>query len=385
MSTQENIVTAFQQHFSTTPKLFFSPGRINLIGEHIDYNDGFVMPAAIDKGVWFAVAANNTNTANFVSVDLKETYSVSLNEIEKKDSWKNYVLGVLHVLQTNNISFGGFDCVFGGNLPVGAGLSSSAAVEGGLLFALNTIFSFGLNRIEMAKLAQKAEHSFPGVNCGIMDQFASLNGKKDHVILLDCTSLEYKHFPLQLEKHNIVLINTKVHHSLASGEYNKRRKQCEEGFVLLKTKFPEAKSFRSISSKQVTEQKNLLDAKTFDRCLYVTEEIERTQLAGKYLQENNLIEFGKLMFQTHAGLSKLYEVSCDELDFLVDEAKQHSSIIGSRLMGGGFGGCTINLVEKDTTEATVAAITAAYQQKFGVAAEVYIMATSDGTYEIVAK
>jgi len=384
MSTQERIVSAFQQHFSTMPKLFFSPGRINLIGEHIDYNDGFVMPAAIDKGVWFAVAANNSNTANFVSVDLKETYSVSLNEIEKKDSWKNYVLGVLHVLQTNNISFGGFDCVFGGNLPVGAGLSSSAAVEGGLLFALNTIFSFGLNRIEMAKLAQKAEHSFPGVNCGIMDQFASLNGKKDHVILLDCTSLEYKHFPLQLEKYNIVLINTKVHHSLASGEYNKRRKQCEEGFVLLKTKFPEAKSFRSISPKQVTEQKNLLDAKTFDRCLYVTEEIERTQLAGKYLQENNLIEFGKLMFQTHAGLSKLYEVSCNELDFLVDEAKQHSSIIGSRLMGGGFGGCTINLIEKDTTEATVAAITAAYQQKFGVAAEVYIMATSDGTYEIIA-
>lgn len=382
MSTQQAIAAAFKQHFTTTPKLFFSPGRINLIGEHIDYNDGYVMPAAIDKGIWFAVAPNNTNTANFVSVDFNETYSISLNEIAKKDSWKNYVLGVLNVLQTNNISFGGFDCAFGGNLPVGAGLSSSAAVEGGLLFALNTLFSFGLNRIEMAKLAQKAEHGFPGVNCGIMDQFASLNGQKDHVILLDCTTLEYKQFPLQLDKYNIVLINTKVHHSLASGEYNKRRKQCEEGLALLQTKLKDAKSFRSISSQQVIAEKSLLDPKTFDRCLFVTQEIERTQLAGKYLEENNLVEFGKLMFQTHEGLSKLYEVSCDELDFLVTEAKKHASIIGSRLMGGGFGGCTINLIEKEQTEATVKEITDAYQKHFGVAAEVYIMATSDGTYEI---
>ena len=383
MSTQQQIVSAFKEHFSTTPKLFYSPGRINLIGEHIDYNDGFVMPAAIDKGIWFAVAANNTNKVNFVSVDLNDSYSIEIDKIEKNESWKNYVLGVLHVLQEKNISFGGFDCVFGGNLPVGAGLSSSAAVEGGLLFALNTIFSFGMNRIEMALLAQKAEHGYPGVNCGIMDQFASLNGQKDHVILLDCTSLEYKHFPLQLEKYNIVLINTKVHHSLASGEYNKRRKNCEDGFKLLKTRLSEAKSFRSISSKQVVEQKDLLDAKTFDRCLYVTEEIERTQLAGKLLEENNLVEFGKLMFQTHDGLSKLYEVSCDELDFLVDEARKHSSIIGSRLMGGGFGGCTINIIEKEKTDATVNEITAAYFKKFNVHPEVYITNTSNGTYEIV--
>lgn len=383
MSTLQQVQSAFKENFSATPKLFYSPGRINLIGEHIDYNDGFVMPAAIDKGIWFAVAANNTNKVNFVSVDLNDSYSTETDKIEKNESWKNYVLGVLHVLQLNKISFGGFDCAFGGNLPVGAGLSSSAAVECGLLFALNTIFSFGMNRIEMALLAQKAEHGYPGVNCGIMDQFASLNGQKDHVILLDCTSLEHKHFPLQLEKYNIVLINTKVHHSLASGEYNKRRKNCEDGFKLLKTKLPEAKSFRSISSKQVIEQKDLLDAKTFDRCLYVTQEIERTQLAGKLLEENNLIEFGKLMFQTHEGLSKLYEVSCDELDFLVDEARNHSSIIGARLMGGGFGGCTINIIEKEKTDATVNDITAAYFKKFNVHPEVYITNTSNGTYEIV--
>lgn len=234
----------------------------------------------------------------------------------------------------------------------------------------------------MAKMAQKAEHSYPGVNCGIMDQFASLNGKKDHVILLDCTSMEYKHFPLPLQKYNIVLINSKVHHSLASGEYNKRRKDCEEGLELLKTKIPGVLSFRNIPSAKIYEYKDLLGEKIFDRCLYVTQEIERTQLAGKYLEESNLVEFGKLMFQTHEGLSKLYEVSCDELDFLVDEAKKYTSIIGSRLMGGGFGGCTINLVEKEQTESTVQAITSAYHKKFGVEAEVYIVATSDGTYEI---
>jgi galactokinase len=382
MSTQQQIISAFQEHFNTSPYLFFSPGRINLIGEHIDYNDGFVMPAAIDKGLWYAVAANNTDTVNFVSLDLNETYSVALDAVEKKDSWKNYVLGVIHVLQQKNIPLAGFDCVFGGNLPVGAGLSSSAAVEGGLLFALNTIFSLGLDRVGMAKLAQEAEHGYPGVNCGIMDQFASLNGKKDHVILLDCTSLEYQLFPLPLEKYNIVLINSKVHHSLASGEYNIRRKQCEEGLQLLKTKIPGALSFRDIPSTAIPQYKELLGEKIFDRCLYVTQEIERTQQAGKYLEENNLIEFGKLMFQTHEGLSKLYEVSCDELDFLVTEARKHTSIIGSRLMGGGFGGCTINLVEKSQTENTVLEITTAYHKKFGVEAEVYIMATSDGTYEI---
>ena len=382
MSTQQEVISIFKEHFYTTPRLFFSPGRINLIGEHIDYNDGFVMPAAIDKGIWFAIAANNTDTVHFVSVDLNETYSVSINNIEKNESWKNYVLGVLHILEEHSISFGGFDCVFGGNLPVGAGLSSSAALEGGLLFALNTIYSFGLDRVEMAKMAQKAEHSYPGVNCGIMDQFASLNGKKDHVILLDCTSLEYKHFPLPLQKYNIVLINSKVHHSLASGEYNKRRKDCEEGLELLKTKIPGVLSFRNIPSAKIYEYKDLLGEKIFDRCLYVTQEIERTQLAGKYLKESNLVEFGKLMFQTHEGLSKLYEVSCDELDFLVDEAKKYTSIIGSRQMGGGFGGCTINLVEKEQTESTVQAITSAYYKKFGVEAEVYIVATSDGTYEI---
>jgi len=384
MSVKQDVITVFQENFTTTPRVFYSPGRINLIGEHIDYNHGYVMPAAIDKGIWFAVAANNTQTANFVSVDLKDSFSISLDAVQKQDSWKNYVLGVLHILEENNIKSGGFDCAFGGNLPVGAGLSSSAAVEGGLLFALNSIFGFGLNRVEMAKLAQKAEHSYPGVNCGIMDQFASLNGKKDHVILLDCVTLDYQHFPLQLNNYAIYLINTKVHHSLASGEYNKRRHDCEEGFAILNEKLGgNITSWRQISSEQVVLNKSFLSDRIFDRCLFVTQEIARTQKAGELLKADNLAEFGKLMFLTHDGLSKLYEVSCDELDFLVDEAKQYPEIIGSRVMGGGFGGCTINIIEKVKADAIIASITSAYHKKFNITPEVYEMATSDGTYEIL--
>lgn len=384
MSVKQDVITAFQEKFATTPKVFFAPGRINLIGEHIDYNHGYVMPAAIDKGIWFAVAANNTNTANFISVDLKDSYSVSLDAVQKQDSWKNYVLGVLHVLEENNIKVGGFDCAFGGNLPVGAGLSSSAAVEGGLMYALNTIFNLGLNRIEMAKLAQKAEHGYPGVKCGIMDQFANLNGKKDHVILLDCVTLDYQHFPLQLNDYAIYLINTKVHHSLASGEYNKRRHDCEEGFAILQKNIGgDITSWRQISSEQVVLHKSALSERVFDRCLFVTQEINRTQKAGELLKQNNLVEFGKLMFQTHDGLSKLYEVSCDELDFLVDQVKQFPEVIGSRVMGGGFGGCTINIIEKAKADAIISAVTSAYEKQFNIKPEVYEVATSDGTYEIL--
>ncbi len=383
MATQAQVLSSFLEQFTTQPKLFFSPGRINLIGEHVDYNDGFVMPAAIDKGIWFAIAANGTGTANFLSTDLKEHYSVDIDKVEKSSSWKNYVLGVLHILSQENHPIKGFDCAFGGNLPVGAGLSSSAAVEGGLIFALNDIFNLGLDRVTMALLAQKAEHTYPGVKCGIMDMFASLNSRADHVTLLDCNTLEYQYFPLQLNNYSIVLINTKVSHSLASGEYNQRRKDCEQGLSLLKQQNGSYTSFRNVPSADLLPYKELLGEVVYKRCLFVTQEIERTQLAARYLQENNLQAFGKLMFECHEGLSKLYDVSCPESDFLVDQAKKHPSIIGARQMGGGFGGCTINLIEKEKTAATVETITAAYHQTFGVTAEVYEMATSNGTYEIV--
>lgn len=379
--TSNKIVETFAQKFGTTPRLFFSPGRINLIGEHIDYNDGFVMPAATDKGIWFAVAPNTSNTANFYSVDLQESYSTLITSIAPVEGWQNYLLGVLDQVQKKGMTIQGFDCAFGGNLPVGAGMSSSAAVECGLLFALNEIFELKLERTTMATMAQKAEHTFPGVQCGIMDMFASLMGKQNNVILLDCISLDYRYLPLKLENYSLVLINTKVHHSLASGEYNQRRQQCQEGLAKLQSLLPGVKSFRNIKPEDVEKHKEDLEETIYKRCLFVTQEIERTQKAAVLLENNKLEEFGKLMYQTHDGLSKLYEVSCAELDFLVQQAKQHSSIIGSRLMGGGFGGCTINLINKNDWSKVVKEITAAYKTKFDIDAEVYEVGTSDGTYE----
>ena len=379
--SSKTIVETFAQKFGTTPRIFFSPGRINLIGEHIDYNDGFVMPAAVDKGIWFAVAPNATDTANFYSVDLKKSYSTPLTAITPVEGWQNYLLGVVDQVQKSELTIHGFDCAFGGNIPIGAGMSSSAAVECGLLFALNEIFELHLQRTTMATMAQKAEHTFPGVKVGIMDMFASLLGKQNNVILLDCMSLDYRYLPLNLEDYSLVLINTKVHHSLASGEYNQRRQQCQEGFAKLQSLLSAVKSFRDIKPEDVEKHKADLSEVVYKRCLFVTQEIERTQKAAVLLENNELEQFGKLMYQTHEGLSKLYEVSCDELDFLVEQAKNHSSIIGSRVMGGGFGGCTINLIHKKDWAQVVKKITDAYKKKFDIDAEVYEVATSDGTYE----
>lgn len=380
-STSNNVLDQFSKKFKTTPRLFFAPGRINLIGEHVDYNDGYVMPAAIDKGIWFAVAPNNTDTAHFISVDLNEELSIPLTDIHPMDGWKNYVLGILDQVQIKDLPLHGFDCAFGGNVPFGGGLSSSAAVECGLLFALNEIFEFHLQRTAIANMAQKAEHTYPGVKCGIMDMFASMMGKMDQVILLNCLTLDYKYLPINLAEYSIILINTKVHHSLAGSEYNLRRQECAEGFKILQSLLPGVKSFQDIKPADVEAHKGQLAEKIYMRCLYVTQEIERTLKAAAHLEKDELKEFGKLMFETHEGLSKLYNVSCPELDFLVDQAKKHSAIIGSRVMGGGFGGCTINLIRKEEWATITEEITTAYKNQFNIDAEVYDIAIGDGTYE----
>ena len=379
---KNKIISEFKKKFEGTPRLFFSPGRINLIGEHIDYNQGYVMPAAINKGIYFAIALNNTNTANFFSFNMSDSFSISLDTISKGEGWRNYVLGVLHVLKEQNRIIAGFDCVFGGNIPVGAGLSSSAAVEGGLIYALNTLFNLELDRVEMAKLAQKAEHGYPNVKCGIMDQFANLNGKKNHVILLDCLNLEYQYLPLDLKGYSIYLFNTRVNHSLASGEYNERRADCDEGFAILQKKIGgDITSWRQISPVQVKVNKSYLTDRLFKRCLFVTEEISRTQKASEFLKQKKLVEFGKLMFQTHVGLSQLYDVSCPELDFLAYYANSLSGVIGARLMGGGFGGCTINIIKKGR-EDDIWGMRYLYLKKFKKKLGVYRVTTSDGVHEM---
>lgn len=378
-----SVLKIFSENFSTQPKLFFSPGRINLIGEHVDYNDGFVMPAAINKGVYYAISENQTDDIHFYAVDFDEHFSVNIHDIKSNSSWKNYVLSVVNEILLLGKEIRGFNCVFGGDIPRGSGMSSSAAVEGGLAFALNEMFTIGLNRIELALLCQRAEHNFPNVQCGIMDQFANMNGKKDHVILLDCQRLEHEYFPLLLTGYKIVLINTKVHHSLASGEYNIRRQRCEEGLRILKTHLP-VQSFRDIKTVDELEVgKNSMGPKVYNCCRYVIEEIGRTKNAATLLQQNDIAGFGKLMFETHEGLSKLYEVSCDELDFLVLQAREYPAVIGARLMGGGFGGCTINIVAEDGIANFIEDTSMEYHRQFDIIPEAYIVETADGTKEIM--
>ena len=376
------VLKKFTESFSAQPRIFFGPGRINLIGEHVDYNDGFVMPAAIDKGMYYAVAPNGTEEINFIALDFNESYSTNIHDIKVNEDWKNYVLSVVNEFLLAGKKIGGFNCVFSGDVPNGSGMSSSAAVEGGLAFALNEFFDAGFNRVELALLCQRAEHNFPNVMCGIMDQFANMMGKKDHVILLDCRSIEHQYFPLKLEGYKIVLINSKVHHSLAAGEYNIRRKWCEQGLEILKRNLS-IQSFRDIKSvDEMWPYKEEMDSDVHDCCRFVVEEIARTTRAAELLQENNLTEFGKLMYATHEGLSKLYKVSCEELDFLVEQAIKYPAVIGARMMGGGFGGCTINIVKDDGLQNFTDETTAAYQQHFNIVPEVYIVNTGDGTKEL---
>jgi len=377
-----NIAKIFAENFSSTPAIYFSPGRINLIGEHVDYNDGFVMPAAIDKGIYFAIAENGSDEIHFNAIDFADRLSVKINEIKRAEGWKNYVLSVINEFLLLKKNIKGFDCVFSGDIPVGAGMSSSAAVEGGLAFALNENFDCGLDRVELAQLCQRAEHNFPGVQCGIMDQFANMMGMKDHVLLLDCKNLSHQYFPLQLEGYKIVLLNSKVHHELASGEYNLRRKQCEEGLMIIGSNSP-VRSFRDIGKwENLLAYESMMSKEVFMRCMYVVQEIDRTKKAAEFLRQNNLIEFGKLMYATHEGLSRLYHVSCAELDFLVEQAEADPAVIGARMMGGGFGGCTINIVKEKAMDKFIQGSAAAYQQQFQIKLEAYIVETSDGTRRI---
>jgi galactokinase len=372
----------FEEKFKENPHLYNSPGRINLIGEHIDYNDGFVMPAAIDKGIFFAITLNNSENINCYSIDFDESISVPLSQVRKMDGWKNYVLGVVNEFQKLNLPISGFNCAFGGNIPIGGGLSSSAALEGGISFSLNNLCSFGLSRKDLALLGQRAEHNFPGVMCGIMDQYANMMSKKNTVMLLDTKNISNEYIPLNIEGYEIILINTKVHHSLAASEYNERRKECEKGMEILK-KGLNIQSFRDIkNTEQLLPFKEQMGDKIYRRCLFVVEEILRTKKAANLLKENDLAGFGKLMFKTHEGLKNLYEVSCKELDFLVDKAKENQEVIGARLMGGGFGGSTINIVKQEAVESFLSKILPAYKKQFNIHAESYDVKVVDGTCEI---
>ena len=376
----ETVRTVFVSNFGHPTLFVQSPGRINLIGEHTDYNQGFVLPAAIDKAIYLAIGKRADKEVHLIAADLADSFSVALNNLSfSEKTWSNYLIGVVDQLQKNGYQLGGFNAVLAGDVPLGAGLSSSAAVECATVFALNELFELGLSKIEMVRLAQKAENEFVGVKCGIMDQFASMFGKTDAVIQLDCQSLGYNYMPFNQEGIKIVLLDTRVKHSLASTEYNLRREECEAGVKIIQEKYPAVASLRNATMQMIQECLINTDQKIIDRCSFVVAEIKRLQDACKDLEAGDLKAFGKKMYETHDGLSKLYEVSCAELDFLADFAKTDASVLGARMMGGGFGGCTINLVEENAVEAFVLAAGNAFQKVFGTEMKPYIVSIGNGT------
>jgi galactokinase len=376
----DKISAIFHEQFGANPQIFRSPGRVNIIGEHTDYNEGFVLPAAIDKAVYVAINSRPDAVISLYASGYNEKHDCTLDAVKPSEKqWPNYILGVVDQLQKRGCKIGGFNLVVDGDIPIGAGLSSSAAVECAVAFALNNVFSLGLEKMEMVKLAQKAEHHFAGVMCGIMDQFASMFGKKDHVIKLDCRSLEYEYVPLNLKGIKIVLLNTNVKHSLSASAYNTRRQQCEQGVAWVKEKHPNINSLRDVTLQMLDEIVLPKDALIYTRCKYVVEEINRLLEGCEDLKSGDISALGQKMFQTHEGLSKQYEVSCKELDFLVDHVKQNPFVLGARMMGGGFGGCTINLVKEEGIEKLIEETSKVYLAKMNLSLTAYIARIEDGT------
>lgn len=370
----------FVEKFNTEPLIIRSPGRINIIGEHTDYNNGFVLPAAIDKAIYIAISKRDDDMIALHAANFKEDFTVKIAEVTpSKKSWPNYILGIVDQLKKLNKNISGFNAVVDGDVPLGAGLSSSAAVECATVFALNELFGLKLDKFEMVKMAQAAEHAFAGVKVGIMDMFASMFGKKEHVIKLDCRSLEYEYVPFHLEGIKIVLLNTNVKHSLASTEYNTRRKECEQGVAWIKENHAEVNSLRDVTIEMLDEfvlPKNKL---VYKRCRFIVEEIQRLLQACEDLKKDDISALGKKMFETHDGLSKDYEVSCKELDFLVDAVRNNKDVFGARMMGGGFGGCTINLVKEDAVESLINNVKIIYEEKMSLPLTAYVVSIEDGT------
>ncbi|MBI5729525.1 MAG: galactokinase [Ignavibacteriales bacterium] len=374
------VTQKFQELFNEKPLLVRSPGRVNLIGEHTDYNEGFVLPAAIDKAIYFAISPRDDEKCSLFALDMNESFEFAVcSLLFTEKHWPNYLMGVVDQLNKFGHKLKGFNCVFGGDIPIGAGMSSSAAIEAGLAFALNHIFNLGIDKLTLVKLAQKAENEFVGVKCGIMDQYINIFGKYGNVLRIDCRSLEYDYFPFEYKEISIVLFDTGVSHSLASSEYNQRRKECTLGVELIKKDHSHIKSLRDVTLAMLNDYKNKLDSKIFQRCKYVVEENDRMMKACESLNQNDLKSFGELMFKTHEGLRDDYEVSCKELDYLVELTIENPGIYGSRMMGGGFGGCTINLIENNIVEETKEIISKKYKQKFNINLKTYITSISNGT------
>ena len=379
---QKQIRNKFQELFNTEGSVYASPGRINLIGEHTDYNGGFVFPGAIDKGMIAEIKPNGTDKVRAFSIDMNDYAEFGLNEEDApKASWARYIFGVCRECIKRGGQVGGFDTVFAGDVPLGAGMSSSAALESTYAFALNELFALGIDKFELARIGQSTEHNYCGVNCGIMDQFASIFGKAGNLIRLDCRSLEYKYFPFHPTGYKLVLLDSVVKHELASSAYNKRRRSCETAAAAIRRNHPKVEFLRDATMQMLGEVKNDISAEDYMRAEYVIEEVQRVLDVCEALEKDDYETVGQKMYETHHGMSKLYEVSCEELDFLNDVAKK-CGVTGSRVMGGGFGGCTINLVKDEVYDGFIKEAVESYTKKFGHAPKVYEVVINDGARRI---
>ena len=361
-----------------------SPGRINLIGEHIDYNGGHVLPAAINKKIKLSLRKNNSNSCEILSANYDKSFRIQLDRLQNsEEEWQNYVIGVLHYineLKPNELK--GFDCIIESDLPSGSGISSSAALECGIAKGVCELFKIKLTDFEIITLAQKAEHNFVGTKCGIMDQFAVVKGKDNHLILLNCDTIDYKMIEANFYPYKIVLLNTNVSHNLASSEYNVRREECNVALQTIQKKHPDYKNLSSIPINIVKSYSDVLPTNIYNRAYFVCEENQRTINAVKCLEDNNLLDFGRLMYKSHKGLQNLYKVSCPELDYLVESTQNLGYVLGSRMMGGGFGGCTINIVHEDNVEDFVSEMSKLYFEKFNIKLTSIITTISDGTKKV---
>lgn len=375
---KENLKKEFKARFGEVPSVYASAGRINLIGEHTDYNGGFVFPGAIDKVIMAAVAPNGMDKVRVYSVDIGEYVEFGLSEEDApSQSWARYIFGVCREVIKRGGVVKGFDAVFGGNIPLGAGLSSSAALESCFAFAVNDMFNDNaIDKLELARIGQSTEHNYCGVKCGIMDQFASIMGKKGKLIRLDCRSMDYEYYPFNPVGYRLVLLDSVVKHELADSPYNRRRQSCERVAKRLGIE-----TLRDATMEMLDSIRSDISAEDYSRAKFVIEEKERVLAVCDALVAGDYETVGEMMYETHHGLSKDYEVSCEELDFLNEVAKE-CGVTGSRIMGGGFGGCTINLVKDDLYDNFISTAKVRFNEKYGHEPKVYPVVISDGAHKV---
>ena len=372
----------FKEKFGTEGMLYFSPGRINLIGEHTDYNGGCVLRGAIDKGILAEIKPNGTDKVRAYSADLQAYAEFGLNEEDKPEaSWAHYIFGVCREMLKRGAQIKGFDTVFSGDVPLGAGLSSSAALESTFAFALNEIYKAGFDKKELVLIGQKTEHHYCGVNCGIMDQFASVFGKAGNLIRLDCSTMEYEYIPFDPQGYKLVLIDSVTKHELVDSPYNKRRQSCERAAAAIAGNHPEVKLLGDATLEMLEEVKDKISEEDYMRATYAIQENSRLADTCEALKRGDYETVGKNIYATHHGMSKLYEVSTEELDFLNDVAKE-CGVTGSRIMGGGFGGCTINLVKDAYYDRFIETAISRFKTKFGKEPKVYPVTISDGARKL---